>query len=139
MSVQTSPEGLFRPVGSESFGSKRTAPMAFDQQPVEATASISACLAAWVTDGDLAWRMMADTAFEWFLGRNDLGIPLVDVPIGSCRDGLHPDRANQNRGGESVVSYLLSVVELRAMAAHDGLGDVPKPMRASNLPRALRA
>ena len=54
--------------------------------------------------------------FGWFLGDNDLGLPLVDVETGSCRDGLHPDRANENRGGESVVCYLLSLAEIRQLA-----------------------
>ncbi len=41
------------------------------------------------------WRQRA---FAWFLGSNDLSVPLVDLQTGSCRDGLHPDRANENRG-----------------------------------------
>jgi hypothetical protein len=55
-------------------------------------------------------------AFAWFLGGNDLALPLVDVETGSCRDGLHPDRANENRGGESVLSYLLGLAEIRQLA-----------------------
>jgi hypothetical protein len=75
----------------------------------------------------MSWRSAADSAFEWFLGRNDLGVPVVDVATGSCRDGLHADRPNQNRGGESLVSYLLSVVELRKMARLDSIE--PEPLR----------
>ena len=44
---QTAPSGFFRPVGTTSFGDKRKQPRMFDQQPLEATATISACLAAW--------------------------------------------------------------------------------------------
>lgn len=116
MTLQTSREGIFRPIGSESFGDKRAAPSAFDQQPLEATAAISACLAAWRADGDAKWKEDAARAFSWFLGTNDLSTPLVDVETGSCRDGLHPERANENRGGESVVSYLLSLTEIRRLA-----------------------
>jgi glycosyltransferase involved in cell wall biosynthesis len=116
MTLQTSKEGVFRPVGSAGFGGKRAPPSPFDQQPLEATAAISACLAAWRADGDIKWKENAALAFSWFLGRNDLSIPLVDVETGSCRDGLHPDRANENRGGESVVSYLLSLAEIRQLA-----------------------
>jgi glycosyltransferase involved in cell wall biosynthesis len=115
MSLQTTPTGLFRPVGSRSFGAKRTHPLPFDQQPLEATASISACLAARRADGDVAWRACAERAFAWFCGSNDLSLSLIDPETGSCRDGLHPDRANENRGGESVVSYLLSFVEMRQL------------------------
>lgn len=110
---QTAASGVFRPVGTQGFGDKRMAPRMFDQQPLEATATISACLAAWHTDGDPKWKTEALRAFSWFLGHNDLCQPLVDVETGSCRDGMHPDRVNENRGGESVVSYLLSLAEIR--------------------------
>ncbi|MFI4868538.1 MAG: glycosyltransferase family 4 protein [Steroidobacterales bacterium] len=120
MTLQTTPAGLFRPIGSHSFGAQRMQPLAFDQQPLEATAAISACLAAWRADGDLTWREHASRAFAWFLGSNDLSLPLVDLNTGSCRDGLHPDRANENRGGESVVSYLLSLAEMRQLARLSG-------------------
>jgi glycosyltransferase involved in cell wall biosynthesis len=113
MTQQTSEEGVFRPIGTDSFGDKRAAPRAFDQQPLEAAASISACIAAWHMDGDARWKDDAARAFAWFLGNNDLLSPLVDAETGSCRDGLHPDRTNENRGGESAVSYLLSVAEIR--------------------------
>ena len=81
---------------------------------------ISACLAAWRADGDAEWTAEASRAFAWFLGGNDLAVPLVDVDTGSCRDGLHPDRANENRGAESVVSYLLSLAEIRELARASG-------------------
>lgn len=120
MRQQTSATGIFRPVGSQSFGVKRLPPRAFDQQPLEAAASIAACVAAWRADGDTTWRAEAARAFAWFLGGNDLSSPLVDVETGSCRDGLHPDRANENRGGESAVSYLLSLAQMRELAnLHD--------------------
>jgi glycosyltransferase involved in cell wall biosynthesis len=113
MALQTAGNGFFRPVGSHSFGDLHRPPLPFDQQPLEATASISACLAAGRIDGDPKWKAHAIRAFEWFQGANDLDTPLVDPDTGSCCDGLHPDRVNENRGGESVVSYLLSVTEMR--------------------------
>ena len=96
-----------------SFGARRMPPRAFDQQPLEAAASISACLAAWNVDGDDTWRVHAERAVAWFFGSNDLSLSLVDIEPGSCRDGLHPDRANENQGAESVVSLLLGLAEMR--------------------------
>jgi len=116
MALQTTPAGLFRPVGSKSFGDRRTSPQPFDQQPLEAAATISACLAAWRADDAAEWKAGAARAFAWFLGGNDLSLSLVDPETGSCRDGLHPDRLNENRGGESVVSYLLGLSEIRQIA-----------------------
>jgi len=83
---------------------------------VEATATIAACLTAWRADGDAEWKTIATRVFAWFLGSNDLSVALVDPNTGSCRDGLHPDRANENRGGESVLSYLLSLADIRQLA-----------------------
>jgi glycosyltransferase involved in cell wall biosynthesis len=114
--VQTSPAGNFRPVGSESFGDQRKPPKRFDQQPLEAAAMISACAAAFQADAEPSWDTEAMRAFNWFMGQNDLGLSLVDVANGSCCDGLHPDRRNENRGGESVVSYLLALFEVRQIA-----------------------
>jgi glycosyltransferase involved in cell wall biosynthesis len=117
---QTAPSGVFRPVGTESFGLPRQPPAAFDQQPLEAAATIAACLGAWRADGAPAWIDAAARAFDWFHGANDLELPLVDPRTGACRDGLHRDRANANRGGESVVSYLLAAAQMRALARETG-------------------
>ena len=111
--LQTTSSGYFRPVGTNSFGRLRQRPEAFDQQPVEAAATISACLIAWRADESAQWPTAALRAFEWFLGENDLQVALIDPETGSCSDGLHPDRANGNRGAESVLSYLLGLTEIR--------------------------
>jgi glycosyltransferase involved in cell wall biosynthesis len=128
--LQTSRAGIFRPVGSKGFGDKRKPPRAFDQQPLEATATISACLAAWRADGNPKWKADAMCAFDWFLGGNDLATPLIDPETGSCCDGLHPDRINENRGGEAAVSFLLSVAEIRRLDLAVGERIEPAPLRA---------
>ncbi|RZA29261.1 MAG: glycosyltransferase, partial [Proteobacteria bacterium] len=140
MARQTSDKGYFRPVGSAGFGDIRQPPRAFDQQPVEACATIAARLAAWRMTTDARWRIDAGRAFAWFIGSNDLGISLVDLDTGSCRDGLHPDRPNENRGAESVVSYLLSLVDMRQFDRLVLVPQAPKPSgekpRLSLLPKS---
>ncbi|WJR75526.1 glycosyltransferase family 4 protein [Bradyrhizobium sp. NP1] len=116
MIQQTTSTGHFRPVGTAGFGELRKPPRAFDQQPLEATATVAACLTAWRADNDSEWKTIATKVFSWFLGSNDLAVALVNPATGSCRDGLHPDRANENCGGESVVSYLLALAEMRQLA-----------------------
>ena len=114
---QRAPGGHFRPVGSQGFLLlSRQPPMAFDQQPVEACATIAACLAARAVDSAPMWQADARQAFAWFLGANDLSIPLADTVTGACRDGLHPDRANENRGAESVLAYLLGLCDMHRLA-----------------------
>ena len=116
MELQTAPAGHFRPVGNESFGRVRQEPKAFDQQPLEAAATISACLAASRAESNANWAAGAFRAFGWFLGDNDVRTMLVDLVTGACCDGLHIDRRNENKGAESTLSYLLGLVELRKFA-----------------------
>lgn len=130
MTQQTAAAGHFRPVGTAGFGELRQHPRTFDQQPVEATATIAACLTAWRADGDAEWKALATRAFAWFLGSNDLSVALVDPLTGSCRDGLHPDRANENRGGESVVCYLLGLAEMRQLVRVNPSLTRPTALRA---------
>ena len=105
--------GHFIPIGSNGFYQRGGERARFDQQPVEAQAMVSACLEAYRITGDKSWRKEARRAFEWFLGRNDLNLPLYDPTTGGCRDGLHPDRPNENQGAESTLAFLQSLLELR--------------------------
>ncbi|MDB6137749.1 MAG: glycosyl transferase family 1, partial [Verrucomicrobiaceae bacterium] len=111
-SIQKTQAGNFRPVGSNGFYVRDGARADFDQQPVEAQAMISACLEAFGVTRDDMWLREARRAFEWFLGRNDLGLPLYDSSNGGCCDGLHPDRVNENQGAESSLAFHLSLAEM---------------------------
>ncbi len=106
--------GVLRPIGSNGFWTRGGQPAQFDQQPLEAHAMLSACIEAFNATGDRFWIGEAWRSFEWFLGANDLSLPLYDANTGGCRDGLHIDRVNQNQGAESTLSFLLSLAEIRA-------------------------
>jgi hypothetical protein len=110
--VQKTPAGHFRPIGSNGFYPRDGAHADFDQQPVEAQAMVSACLEALRATQDAVWSREAKRAFEWFLGRNDLGLPLYDSGSGGCSDGLHEDRINENQGAESTLAFHLSLAEM---------------------------
>jgi glycosyltransferase involved in cell wall biosynthesis len=110
-------KGHFVPIGSHGFHSKTTEKARFDQQPIEACAMVSACLQAYRATGDLSWSKHGWNAFNWFLGANDLQIALYDPITGGCRDGLHPDRANENQGAESTLSFLMALLEMRLSKA----------------------
>ena len=111
--LQRAPGGHFRPIGSNGFFPQGAQSAQFDQQPVDACATVSACLAAYRHTGEDAWRQEAKSAFAWFLGRNDVGLSLYDATTGGCRDGLHPDRVNQNQGAESTLSFLMALAEMK--------------------------
>ena len=105
----------FVPVGSQGFYPQGGEKARFDQQPIEASGAVSACLEAYRVTGDDRWRGEAWSAFNWFLGDNDLQLPLYDSVTGGCRDGLHPDRANENQGAESTLSFLMALLEMRSL------------------------
>ena len=105
--------GHFVPIGSNGFYRKDGERARFDQQPVEGQAMVSACLEAFRITHDDRWRKEAQRAFEWFLGRNDLNLSIYDPTTGGCRDGLHPDRPNENLGAESTLAFLQSLLEMR--------------------------
>ncbi len=110
---QTGPRGTFRPVGSKGFGRVYAPPLAFDQQPLEATATIDAAVAAFDATGDQKWYRIARDAFSWFFGDNDAGVPLADSSDGSCFDGLMATGINRNQGAESILSLHLAAQTMR--------------------------
>jgi hypothetical protein len=110
---QISEKGHFRPIGSNGFYRRGGMRADFDQQPIEAHATVSACLEAYRATSDFWWYNHARLAFDWFIGWNDLGLDVYSPETGGCRDGLHVDRANENEGAESTLAYFLSLAEMQ--------------------------
>ncbi len=111
--LHMSEQGHFRPIGTNGFYRRGGTRANFDQQPIEAQATVSACLEAYRATSDFWWYEQAQRAFDWFIGWNDLGLALYSPETGGCRDGLHMDRVNQNQGAESTLAFLLALAEMR--------------------------
>jgi len=111
--LQISDKGHFQPIGSNGFYRRGGVRAKFDQQPIEAHATVSACLEAYRATSDSWWYEQAQRAFDWFIGWNDLGQELYSPESGGCGDGLHVDRVNGNQGAESTLAFLLSLAEMR--------------------------
>ena len=133
---QTTEKGHLRPIGSNGFYQRGGARANFDQQPIEAQATVAACLAAYRATSDVRWYTQAQRAFDWFIGGNDLGLELYVPETGGCRDGLHIDRVNGNQGAESTLAFLLSLVEMRG--AQEMLASFKHPVTAEEFPALLR-
>ena len=124
--LQASENGHFRPIGTNGFYRRGGMRANFDQQPIEAQATVSACLEAYRATSDLWWYEQAERAFDWFIGWNDLGLELYSPTSGGCQDGLHVDRVNRNQGAESTLAFLLSLAEMRL--AQDMLTSFKEPI-----------
>ena len=92
----------------ERGGKKAT----FDQQPIEAAGTVMMLRAAYEVTQNEKFLTLQRKAFDWFLGQNDLHIPLYDFKTKGCNDGLTPDGVNMNQGAESTLSLLLSLLEM---------------------------
>jgi hypothetical protein len=124
-SIQRTQAGHFRPIGSNGFYQRDGGRADFDQQPLEAQAMVGACLEAFRVTTDPAWQREARRAFEWFLGRNDLGLALYDFSTGGCSDGLHADRISENQGAESSLAFQIALAEMNQaehLSAHPASG-----------------
>ncbi|MGB2613503.1 MAG: glycosyltransferase family 4 protein [Phycisphaerae bacterium] len=110
--VQQSPSGWFSPIGNQGWYERGKEKARFDQQPIEAHSMVEACLEAYAATREGVWLEHAQRAFDWFLGRNDLLVPLYDPESGGCRDGLHPSRVNENQGAESTLAWLMALLRI---------------------------
>jgi glycosyltransferase involved in cell wall biosynthesis len=117
------PDGKhFVPIGSNGFYSREELRARFDQQPLEAFATVATCLDAYLITGEDRWEQAAKTAHGWFYGQNDLRIPLFDSMTGGCHDGLQLDRVNQNEGAESTLALVLSNLAFCLIQEQEPLG-----------------
>lgn len=113
MQVQRAGAHHFVPIGCHGFYWKGKARARFDQQPIEASATVAACLEAYRMTGEECWWEEAHLAFDWFLGKNDLRVPVYNAGTGGCFDGLSSDRVNQNQGAESTLAFLMALAEMQ--------------------------
>jgi len=118
LAIQTE-DNHFVPIGCNGWYKKDGHRARFDQQPLEASAMVEACVEAFIVTRDHIWFENAVMCFNWFLGHNDLNMPLYDPKTGGCRDGLMADGINQNEGAESALSWLLSLMTLQKLYADE--------------------
>jgi len=127
LEAQRAERGHFQPIGSNGFYRRGETRARFDQQPLEAHATVSACSEAYQITGDRFWVIEARRAFGWFLGQNDLDTSVYNPDSGGCRDGLHVDRVNLNEGAESTLAFLSALVEIQALETRVvGLDEAPE-------------
>jgi len=118
LTIQTEDNHLV-PIGNNGWYEKGGTKARFDQQPIEINAMIGACVEAFNITSDKTWINNAVMCFNWFLGQNDLNMPLYDPKTGGCRDGLMADGINQNEGAESTLAWLLSLMTFQKLYADE--------------------
>jgi len=113
-------------VGNAGWHSRGGAMAAADEQPIDATAFVLAFHGAYLATGNHHYLRRMRQSFAWFLGTNRLGISIYDSATAGCRDGLGATSLNLNQGAESTICFLLSLVEMLALA-DEGLEFAERP------------
>jgi hypothetical protein len=114
--VQVAAEGHLSPIGNGWWprGGEKSR---FDQQPIEATALLLATEVAHEVTRERRYLVALERAYAWFLGDNDLRVPVADPARGACHDGLTPQGVNANQGAESTLMWLTAVEHVRRVRA----------------------
>ncbi len=126
LAIQTE-DNHFVPIGCNGWYERGGPRARFDQQPIEANGMVEACVKAFKITRDKSWFDDAVMCFNWYLGHNDLNMPLYDPKTGGCRDGLMADGINQNEGAESSLAWLLSLMTLQKLYADEVLNQPSSP------------
>ncbi len=113
--VQISESGNFSPIGNSEWWWPGKTRSRFDQQPIEAATMVLAATDAFHATGYDRYERAAEAAYAWFLGDNDVGVPLADPASGGCFDGLNPRGASINQGAESTLMWLTALETMREL------------------------
>ncbi|MCU0287164.1 MAG: glycosyltransferase family 4 protein [Acidobacteria bacterium] len=124
-------EGYLSLVGNENWYAKGSDPSRFAQQPVDAMAMVLMAYQAWRITKKQFYLGMMSQYFQWFLGENELGMPMYNFDTGGCFDGLENHGLNPNQGAESTLSYMVS--HLTILMAHDAEQKLKKTFEQINI------
>jgi hypothetical protein len=117
ITVQTSRAGYFSPIGNKGWWPRGGVKSKFDQQAIEGMAMVMACETAYSVTGEARYRRGAEMAYGWFLGANDVGVPVAVPRSGACYDGLTKKGVNANQGAESTLAWLTALEHIRSLRA----------------------
>lgn len=112
LEIQTAESGHISVIGNKKWCDKAGNRAVFDQQPLEVKSLVSACLDVYMITGDKYWFDESERCISWFLGQNDLNMPVCDFKTGGCCDGLEMQGVNANQGAESTLSWLISLINM---------------------------
>ncbi len=99
----------FSLIGNQGWLTADKTKAPFDQQPIDASAMVSAYRAAAMILQDDQYLKLAHKALDWFLGANDLRMRLYDFGNGGCSDGLTAVGVSLNQGAESTLCCLRAI------------------------------
>ena len=126
-------------VGNNGWYERGKSKARFDQQPIEAASTVMMLRTAYDATQNTEFLKLQRKAFDWFLGENDLHIPLYDFRTKGCCDGLMAAGVNLNQGAESTLSFLLSLVTVvESFAAADKIAAPTDVLQKAATPQQIK-
>ncbi|UZJ64119.1 hypothetical protein OKW96_17210 [Sphingobacterium sp. KU25419] len=104
--------GFLSIIGNQKWAKQNQNMSKFGQQPIDVTATVLLFREVFeITKNNEYFEKMI-RSFEWFLGENDLKLPLYDHHTKGCCDGLETYGINRNQGAESTLCYFISYITI---------------------------
>ena len=100
--------GYLKPVGSKGWYRKGEECADYAQQSVDVMGMVLLFFKAYQVTKEKKYLDKMFTSYMWYMGKNDLSLPVYDYESGGCNDGLEEYGLNKNQGAESTLSYLIS-------------------------------
>lgn len=106
-------EGIPSPVGQNGWFYKGKKRARFDQQPIEAADMILMFNELFNLTSKKKYRDKAIAWMGWYFGNNIKSAILYENISGAVFDGVTKNGVNENRGAESIVTYLLAYLSFK--------------------------
>lgn len=100
--------GHFKVISNNGWYQKDRVPNQFGEQPIDVAYTIQALDAFYNAFRSNDYREKMESAFSWFLGKNQLNQIMYNPFTGGCYDGLEESNVNLNQGAESTLCYLIA-------------------------------
>ena len=108
------------------------------QQPIDAMGMVLLHQQAFTVTKEKKHYKKMLLCYTWFLGNNDLQLPLYDSETKGCCDGLEQYAVNRNQGAESAISYCLSSLTVRSTIAQVKALSKAQAAQVREIPSKLR-
>jgi hypothetical protein len=115
--AQTNADGHLSSVGNAGWWPRGGVAARYDQQPISATTLLLAAETAFEETGAPRYEDAVESAYSWFLGRNDAHTPVAEPATGACNDGIGPAGVSRNQGAESTLMWLIALEHVRGLRA----------------------
>lgn len=87
---------------------KKLSPFLYSEDPLEVSNMILALSKFYNYFKEESYLSKMNTAFNWFLGKNQVNQIIYNPSTGGCYEGIYNDSVNLNQGAQATISYTIA-------------------------------